>query len=98
MDLAFRTVPPTDLYAQTGIQFMRFNSLFQLLAMQRDRSPLLEMAETLLFIPDLFHYWFTGIKLNEYTNASTSQMIHPGTRTWARALLAQFSLPERILG
>src|SRR5213079_2734194 len=53
MDLAFRTVPQADLYARTGIQFMRFNSLFQLLALQRDRSPLLGVAETLLFIPDL---------------------------------------------
>ena len=58
---------------------MRFNSLFQLLALMRDRSPLLEMAETMLFIPDLFHYWMTGIKVNEYTDASTSQMIHPPT-------------------
>jgi len=47
---------------------MRFNTLFQLLAMQRDRSPLLDAAETLLFIPDLFHYFFTGIKVNEVTD------------------------------
>ena len=59
---------------------MRFNTLFQLLAMQRDRSPLLEMAETLLFMPDLFHYFFTGIKVNEFTDASTSQMLDPRTR------------------
>jgi rhamnulokinase len=98
MDVAFERVPRLEVFRQTGIQFMRFNSLFQLLAMQRDRSPLLEMAETLLFIPDLLHYWFTGIKANEYTNASTSQMIHPGTRTWALDLVRRFGLPERILG
>src|SRR6266446_1392453 len=87
MDLAFRTVPQVDLYARTGIQFMRFNSLFQLLALQRDRSPLLDVAETLLFIPDLFHFWLTGLKCNEYTDASTSQLIDPTARTWAHGLI-----------
>lgn len=98
MEQAFARVPRPEIFRQTGIQFMRFNSLFQLLAMQRDRSPLLEVAETLLFIPDLLHYWFTGIKVNEYTNASTSQMLEPFTRTWARELIARFGIPERILG
>ena len=60
-----RRVPRTEIFRQTGIQFMRFNTLFQLLALQRDRSPLLDAAETLLFMPDLFHYFFTGIKVNE---------------------------------
>ena len=98
MEQAFARVPRTDIFRQTGIQFMRFNSLFQLLAMERERSPLLELAETLLFIPDLFHYWMTGIKVNEYTNASTSQLIHAGTRSWARELIARIGLPDRILG
>src|SRR5439155_11640007 len=73
MDAAFAVVPRAEIFRQTGIQFMRFNSLFQLLALKRDRSPLLDAAETMLFIPDLFHYWLTGIKVNEYTDASTSQ-------------------------
>jgi rhamnulokinase len=98
MGEAFRKVPKTEIFRRTGIQFMRFNSLFQLLAMQRDRSPLLEAAEMMLFIPDLFHYWLTGIKVNEYTDASTSQMIDPGTRSWARELIAKFGLPDRVLG
>jgi rhamnulokinase len=98
MDAAFRQVPRMEVFRQTGIQFMRFNTLFQLLALKRDRSPLLAAAETLLFIPDLFHYWLTGIKINEYTDASTSQMIDPGTRSWARDLIRTFELPERILG
>lgn len=98
MDAAFASVPRTEIYRQTGIQFMRFNSLFQILALMRDRSPILDAAETMLFIPDLFHYWMTGIKCNEYTDASTSQMIHPGTRTWARDLIRAFGIPEKILG
>jgi rhamnulokinase len=98
LEAAFQRVPRLDLYRQTGVQFMRFNTLFQLLALQRPRSPLLDVAETLLFIPDLFHYFFTGIKVNERTDASTSQMLDPRTRTWAPDLLRAFGLPGRILG
>src|SRR5262249_35459238 len=98
LDAAFARVPPDEVFRQTGIQFMRFNTLFQLLALQRDRSPLLEAAEHLLFMPDLFHYFLTGIKVNEYTDASTGQVIDPHTRTWARDLLRAFGLPEKIFG
>ncbi len=98
MDEAFGRVPQLEIFRQTGIQFMRFNSLFQLLALARDRSPLLDAAQTMLFMPDLFHYWLTGIKVNEYTDASTSQMLDPHMRTWARELIRSFGLPERILG
>src|SRR5215468_9868124 len=59
MEMAFEVVSRPEIFRQTGIQFMRFNSLFQLLALYRDRSPALEAAQSLLFIPDLFHYWFT---------------------------------------
>jgi rhamnulokinase len=98
MEETFRRVPAADIFRQTGIQFMRFNTLFQLLAMQRDRSPLLDVAETILFMPDLFHYFFTGIKGNEFTNASTSQMIDPAARTWAYGLVQQLGLPVHLLG
>src|SRR5207237_3847499 len=72
--------------------------LFQLIALQRDRSPLLDAAETMLLIPDLFHFFFTGIKANEYTNASTTQMIDPTTRNWAYGLVRAFGLSTRLLG
>jgi rhamnulokinase len=98
MDEAFRRVPRAEVFRQTGTQFMRFNTLFQLLALQRDRSPLLDAAETLLFMPDLLHYFFTGIKVNEFTDASTSQMLDPTTRGWAYGLVRSFGLPEKILG
>jgi rhamnulokinase len=98
MDEAFRRVPRAEIFRRTGLQFMRFNSLFQLLALQRDRSPLLDVAETLLMIPDLFNYFFTGIKVNEASDASTSQMYDPAARAWAHDLVAAFGLPSRILG
>jgi rhamnulokinase len=98
MEEAFQRVPRWDIFRQTGIQFMRFNTLFQLVALQRDRSPLLDAAETLLFMPDLFHYFFTGIKVNEFTDASTSQMYDPRARNWAYPLIKEFGLTQAILG
>src|SRR5258708_19717782 len=77
---------------------MRFNTLFQLIALQRDRSPLLEVAETLLFMPDLFHYFFTGLKVNEFTDASTSQLLDPRTRQWAQGLIGAFGLSKQLFG
>jgi rhamnulokinase len=98
MEQAFQRVPRAEIFRQTGLQFMRFNSLFQLLALLRDRSPLLDAAESLLMIPDLFHYWFTGVKANEVSDVSTSQMYDPTTKTWAYPLLQSFGLPTHILG
>lgn len=98
MEQAFRRVPKADVFGQTGIQFMRFNTLFQLIAMQRDGSPLLDMAKHLLLIPDLFHYFFTGIKVNELTDASTSQMLDPATCGWASGLVQSLGLPTGMLG
>ncbi|MCS6851792.1 MAG: rhamnulokinase [Gemmataceae bacterium] len=98
MEATFSRLPRLELFRRTGIQFMRFNTLFQLLALQRDRSPLLDVAERLLFIPDLFHWMFTGIQVNEYTDASTSQMLDPRTRGWACDLIESLGLPSAILG
>jgi rhamnulokinase len=98
MEAAFARVPREELFRRTGVQFMRFNTLFQLLALQRDRSPLLDMAEHLLFMPDLFHFYLTGIKVNEFTDASTSQMIDPAAKGWAPGLLQAFALPPALAG
>src|SRR3954454_14258863 len=98
LDSAFAVVPRDQIYKKTGIQFMRFNSLYQLLALKRAKSPLLDVAESFLMIPDLLHYWLTGMKVVEYSNASTTQMIDPVTRSWATDLVAALGLPDRILG
>src|SRR5229473_637650 len=98
MEAAFAKVSREEIFRQTGLQFMRFNSLFQLLALQRDRSPLLDAAENLLFMPDLFHYFFTGIKVNEFTNTTTSQIYDPTAKRWAYSLVKAFDLPGKILG
>src|SRR5262249_44213371 len=61
-------------------------------------SPLLDAAEDLLMMPDLFHYYFTGVKANEFTNASTTQLYDPIQGQWAYSLVDGFGLPSRILG
>jgi rhamnulokinase len=98
MEAAFQRVPKAEIYRRTGLQFMRINSLYQLLALQRDRSPLLDAADHILFMPDLFHYFLTGIKVNEFTDASTSQLLDPYSRAWAHDLVGKFGLPAKMFG
>ena len=97
MEDFFKLVPQSELYQATGIQFLPFNTLFQLYAMVRDRSPLLEAAADLLFMPDLFHYLLTGRKAAEFTIASTSQFLDPRTRTWIPGLFQAMGFSRKIL-
>jgi rhamnulokinase len=96
MDRAFRKVSRQRIFAQTGLQFMQLNTLFQLLAAKADTPELLEQADRLLFIPDFLHWALCGSRVAEFTIASTSQCLNPVTRSWARPLLKQFGLPTRI--
>lgn len=98
MQKAFAIVPREEIFRHTGLQFMQLNTLFQLLAMKLERSPLLEAAQSMLMIPDLFHWLLTGTKCNEMTEASTSQLYNPATGGWAVELLDRFDLPTDILG
>ncbi len=90
-------IPAAQIYAWTGVQFLRFNTLFQLYSMVRDRSPYLDLAAHLLFMPDLFNYFLTGEKTTEFTIASTSQMLDPRRRVWCEPLLEVLNLPLEIL-
>jgi sugar (pentulose or hexulose) kinase len=96
VERAFELVPREEIFGQTGIQFMQLNTLFQLLAMAQQKSPLLDVAETLLMMPDLFNYWFTGQKSCEFTIASTSQCYNMGQGGWATSLLEKLGLPTHI--
>ena len=91
------TVPAAELYGYTGIQFMDLNTLPQLYAMKLAGSPALEIAEKLLFMPDIFNYWLTGVQKAELTIASTSQFYDPANRRWAVELFDRLGLPVRIL-
>ena len=97
LEKAFQRVPRPHLYQQTGNQFMQLNTLYQLLSMALADDPLLEAAQTLLMMPDLFHYWLAGTKAVEYTIASTSQMLDARQRRWATDLLAELDIPSHFL-
>lgn len=97
-DRAFPMVSREEIFAETGLQFMEFNTLFQLLAMRLQQSPLLDVAESLLMMPDLFHWLLTGEKANEFTDVSTSQLYNPTTKSWSRSLIERFDLPPGIFG
>ena len=98
MERAFQIVPREEIFRQTGLQFMQLNTLYQLLAMKESHSPLLDIADRLLMMPDLFHWMLTGEKCNEFTDATTTQFFNPKERRWATELLEQFGLPTHILG
>ena len=66
---------------------MELNTLYQLLAMRLEQSPLLENAESLLMIPDLFHWLLSGVQTNEFSNATTTQFYNPTSGNWATELL-----------
>jgi len=96
LEVAFRRVPREEVFAQTGIQFMPLNSLFQLLSMAVARAPALDIAETFLTMPDLFNYWLTGRKVSEFSIATTTQCYDPRKEDWARPLLEGLGIPPHI--
>jgi len=96
-DYAFSMVPRAEVYKATGIQFLPFNSVYQLLSLKKAGSPLLDMADSMLLMGDLFGYLLSGRRACEYTNASTTQMLNPYTCTWDDALLQMLGLPRRLL-
>lgn len=95
IERAFERVPKEEIYETTGIQFIRINTLYQLLALED--SSLLRAADSLLLIPDLLNYWLTGEKACELTNATTTQLYDVEAGKWARELVEKMSLPARIL-
>jgi len=94
---ASKIMPERELYQHTGIQFQKFNTLYQLLSMKINNSPILEKASTLLFTPDLLRYFLTGEKTTEYTIASTSQMLNAEKGEWDRYVIDKMGLPYNIL-
>lgn len=86
------------IFAETGIQFMALNSLYQLYAARRAASPGLWSASRLLFMPDLFNYWLCGEQANELTIASTSQFFSPAKKEWSLGVFDALGLPKAILG
>lgn len=97
MDAVCTQVGRNAIYDRTGIQFLPFNTLYQLVAEQQRTPDHLTRAATLLTMPDLLNFWLTGIRAAEFTNATTTQMLEWRTRTWASDLLSTIGVPTHML-
>lgn len=96
VDEAFKTMPKEKLYGITGIQFMELNTLFQLISLKKYRPWMLERADKMLFMPDLFGYMLTGKMCAEYSIASTSQLIDLDKKKWSKEILDAFGIKESV--
>lgn len=92
----FTSEEKKDLYHIAGVQSMNINSLYQLIALQKENSPILKCANKILFMPDLFAYYLTGEIFNEYTIASTSELLNAKQRDWNYDLIDKLSLRRDI--
>lgn len=92
----YRLISEEELYTRTGIQKQIFNTVYQLMAVEKQEPELLSKAKTLLMIPDYFHFLLTGIKKQEYTNVTTTQLLNPETKTWDLELIEQLGYPAQI--
>lgn len=84
------------IYEETGIQFLFFNSLYQLAAEQQAEPGRLELAHSLLFLPDLIGFWLSGVRVQERSIASTSQLWNPVSYSWSETLIRDMDFPERL--
>ena len=96
LEEAFKVMPRAEIFANSGIQFMQLNTLYQLIATVRTNPSLLGVAKTFLTMPDLFNYWLTGELTNEFTNATTTQCFDPRTRDWSTKILSAFDIPSHL--
>ena len=96
MEEAFKRMPKEKIFEYTGIQFMTINTLYHLLSLVVNKSPILEIADKFLTVPDLLNYWFTGKAVAEFTEASTTQCFDPRKRNWSDEVLSAMGIPRRI--
>lgn len=96
IEKAFEKIPKDMLYLYTGIQFQRFNTLYQLLSIKNNNRDYLEKAKTFLMIPDYLNFLLTGKKAVEYTNASTTQLLNSFERTWDDNILNTYEIDKNL--
>ena len=89
-------IPADELYSGTGIQYQPFNTVYQLMALKREHPEQLEKAEWLLMIPEYFHFKLTGVKQNEYTNATSTNLVSAEGKCWDREIISRLGLPNGI--
>lgn len=108
MEEVFKLIPKEELYSGTGIQFQKFNTIYQLFSIKKRNPEILERAKTFLMIPDYLNFLLTGKKANEYTNATSTQLVNAVTKQWDEDILntlgfnkemfQEIQLPKTILG
>lgn len=96
LEKTFEKIPARELYEMTGVQFMEFNTLFQLLVLMETRPELMERAERFLMMPNLYNYFLCGEKQVDFSVASTTQMMDPRTGDWNKELLGRLGIPESL--
>ncbi len=96
IDYADRFISKDELYNITGLQFMNFNTIYQLAASKRDEPVYVENADKILFMPDLLNYFLTGEKFAEYTIASTGAVLDARSRQISKNILNKFGIPETL--
>lgn len=92
----YKVISEDELYGRTGIQKAIFNTIYQLEAVKVKHPEYFEKAEAMLMMPDYFHFLLTGVKLQEYTNATTGQLISPDTKDWDYELIDRLGFPRKI--
>ena len=93
----YKIIPEKDLYQRTGIQKAIFNTIYQWMAVKKNNPEHMEAAKTMLFIPDYFNFKLTGVKVNEYTEASTGQLLNPKTKDWDYELIDMLGYNKEML-
>lgn len=90
-------IPFSEIYSHSGIQFLRFNTIYQLHYLFREEKEIMKLCDKILMIPDLFAYFLTGVKKCEYTNASTTGLLDPATKEWDISLCEKVGIDTKIL-
>jgi len=108
MEDVFQKIMKERLYLETGIQFQKFNTIYQLHSLKKNQPEILDKAKTFLMIPDYFNYLLSGKSANEYTNASSTQLLNAFTKNWDKQILEtleinremfqEIKLPNTVLG
>lgn len=96
MEEVFKIISKERLYLETGIQFQKFNTIYQLYYLKKYNPEILEKANSFLMIPDYLNYLLSGKKVNEYTNASTTQLVNSFTKKWDKKLLDQLGINKEM--
>jgi rhamnulokinase len=96
MEEVWKIIEKDQLYRETGIQFQKFNTIYQLYSIKQTNPAILDKAKTFLMVPDYFNYLLTGKKANEYTNATSTQLVNAYTKMWDHQLLDKLGIKKQL--